>query len=455
MALTTIKTTAIADDAVTADKLANSINSEIAANTAKVSLASDSVTGAKIADDAVGAEHIEVLDAALQFGDSVKSQFGAGNDLEIYHDASNSYLDETGTGSLILRATPSIEFRKAGSTEKMLYAEPDAQVELYYDNVKQINTTSTGVTLGDSKRIDFGDGADLKIFHDGSNSYIDDTGTGSLVVRSSDFLIRSPASAEIMADFHADGAAELYYDNSKKLHTFSGGVKFFGTLEADDSDKIKLGDGADLEIFHDGSDSWIKDVGSGRLWISTNLLQVIDSTTNETMLKCTENGSVELYYDNVKHFETNAGGVKVNDNLYVGFGNGNDLKIYHNGSTGNYIDSINKDLYLRCNVDSDVGGDIVLQAKSGENSAIFRDDEGVELYYDNSKKFETTNTGITVTGSCSGCDFNFSNMNPENSPANEVDGTRGSWTLQEGVDDLFLINRLNGKKYKFNLTEVS
>ena len=38
---------------------------------------------------------------------------------------------------------------------------------------------------------------------------------------------------------------------------------------------------------------------------------------------------------------------------------------------------------------------------------------------------------------------------------NEVDGTEGNWTMQEGADDLFLINRITGKKYKFNLTEVS
>ena len=38
---------------------------------------------------------------------------------------------------------------------------------------------------------------------------------------------------------------------------------------------------------------------------------------------------------------------------------------------------------------------------------------------------------------------------------NEVDGSEGSWTMQEGADDLFLINRITGKKYKFNLTEVS
>ena len=38
---------------------------------------------------------------------------------------------------------------------------------------------------------------------------------------------------------------------------------------------------------------------------------------------------------------------------------------------------------------------------------------------------------------------------------NEVDGSEGSWTMQEGADDLFLINRVTGKKYKFNLTEIS
>ena len=39
--------------------------------------------------------------------------------------------------------------------------------------------------------------------------------------------------------------------------------------------------------------------------------------------------------------------------------------------------------------------------------------------------------------------------------ANEVDGTWGQYTIQEGEEDLFLINRRNGKKYKFNLTEVA
>ena len=39
--------------------------------------------------------------------------------------------------------------------------------------------------------------------------------------------------------------------------------------------------------------------------------------------------------------------------------------------------------------------------------------------------------------------------------SNDVDGTWGDYTIQEGESDLFLINNRNGKKYKFNLTEVS
>ena len=37
---------------------------------------------------------------------------------------------------------------------------------------------------------------------------------------------------------------------------------------------------------------------------------------------------------------------------------------------------------------------------------------------------------------------------------NDVDGTWGDWTLQEGENDIFMINNRNGKKYKINLTEV-
>ena len=46
------------------------------------------------------------------------------------------------------------------------------------------------------------------------------------------------------------------------------------------------------------------------------------------------------------------------------------------------------------------------------------------------------------------------NLNNTKTRDNEVDGTRGSWTIQEGEDDLFILNRLNGKKYRFKLEEM-
>ena len=44
-------------------------------------------------------------------------------------------------------------------------------------------------------------------------------------------------------------------------------------------------------------------------------------------------------------------------------------------------------------------------------------------------------------------------LSNEGTEGNEVDGTTGSWTIQEGEDDLYLLNRKNGKKYKFKLEE--
>ena len=46
-------------------------------------------------------------------------------------------------------------------------------------------------------------------------------------------------------------------------------------------------------------------------------------------------------------------------------------------------------------------------------------------------------------------------LSNENTGGNEVDGTEGSWSIQEGEDDLYLLNRKNGKKYKFKLEEIT
>ena len=94
----------------------------------------------------------------------------------------------------------------------------------------------------------------------------------------------------------------------------------------------------------------------------------------------------------------------IQDNDRIKLGNESDLQIYHNNSNA-YITNDTGNLYIINNADDDDDGDVVIQAKSGENSAIFKDDEGVLLYYNGSKKFATTNDGLIITGIATATSF--------------------------------------------------
>ena len=85
------------------------------------------------------------------------------------------------------------------------------------------------------------------------------------------------------------------------------------------------------------------------------------------------------------------------DNEKIKIGTGGDLQLSHSG-VNSVIDNNTGGLYIRNNVAADVGGDIFIQAKSGETSATFTHDGAVTLMHDNSTRFATTATGISVTG---------------------------------------------------------
>ena len=104
--------------------------------------------------------------------------------------------------------------------------------ELDNVNVSGVSTFQGNVNLGDDDRLRFGDSQDLQIYHDGSTSYIRDTGTGSLVVTTngSQIRLRNGVEGEDMANFIRNGAVELYYDNSKKFETTGYGASVFGSL---------------------------------------------------------------------------------------------------------------------------------------------------------------------------------------------------------------------------------
>ena len=92
---------------------------------------------------------------------------------------------------------------------------------------------------------------------------------------------------------------------------------------------------------------------------------------------------------------SNGNDIDFADNDKATFGTGEDLIIYHNGTAG-YIDSTGNDtLFIR---NGTTGGNIKIQGNSGEESIIVNHDGSVELYYDDSKKFETNGSGADVTG---------------------------------------------------------
>ena len=87
--------------------------------------------------------------------------------------------------------------------------------------------------FADNAKAKFGSSGDLEVYHDGLNSHIKDAGTGNLKLQANAAVqMFKTGTAEFMATFNADGAVELYYDNSKKLETVSGGISVTGEVAA-------------------------------------------------------------------------------------------------------------------------------------------------------------------------------------------------------------------------------
>ena len=82
-------------------------------------------------------------------------------------------------------------------------------------------------------------------------------------------------------------------------------------LEFADNAKATFGTGGDLEIFHDGSTSRIKDVGTGDITFQASHFDFLNAAGDEYALRLFNDGGVDLYFNNVKKFETESGGVSL------------------------------------------------------------------------------------------------------------------------------------------------
>jgi len=91
---------------------------------------------------------------------------------------------------------------------------------------------NSDVRFGDNDHLYLGDGDDLDLYHDGLNSYIDDRGTGGLILRGNGFVRIDKFTGETMINAAADGAVNLYFNNSSKLNTTNTGIAVTGNISA-------------------------------------------------------------------------------------------------------------------------------------------------------------------------------------------------------------------------------
>jgi len=161
----------------------------------------------------------------------------------------------------------------------------------------------TYTTRNDGGVITFGNSLDLRIWRDPivNDSYIRNY--------SDDLIIESVANDKDIVFKSDDGSG-----GTTDYFVVDGGLVaniFYKRIKLIDNVQLQVGSNPDLLIYHDGSHSYIEDLGTGQLRLKSNSQIQFLSDTNDYHAKMIKDGAVELYHDNSKKFETTSTGVKI------------------------------------------------------------------------------------------------------------------------------------------------
>ena len=335
----------------------------------------------------------------ITFADSVNAEFGNDGDLKIFHNGGHSIVRETGTGDLYLQSDNNVILSTDSSTKKMVKGIANGATELYHNDVLKLNTSTSGVTIVDEVHTE---GATphltLKRTDNANVPTVRFKGSGGTVGASIEFDGTSGTANEL---------AFQTYDGSSLAERFRvtyTGAKVSGDLDLEDDNKIKLGTGDDLQIWHNASNSIIQNA-TGQLQLRGNTIRLLNAATTKDLAFFNDGGSVDLYHDNSKKFETTttgatvtgtlvADGVTLGDNEQITLGASSDLVLLHNGTNSVVKDAGTGSLSLQSN-----GTEVnVWDGANGQYMAEFNTGGTVNLYHNGTEKFKTTSGGVTVTG---------------------------------------------------------
>jgi len=344
--------------------------------------------------------------------DNSKISLGTSHDLQILHNGTDSYiinatndLHIVSTGDDVLIKAADDFLVQTQTNQNAIFAGGNGSVDLYHNNAKKFETTATGalvtgfigVTVGvdvtggnidlvDNSKIRIGTSQDLRIYHDASNSFIENY-TG-------DLKIINYADDKDIIFFGDDGGGNTI--TALTLDMSDAGTAIFNhDVSVKDSGQLRAGNGGDVYLLHDATNSYLQNE-TGDLYIQNGangkdiILRSDDGSGGQTAYLTLDGSATKVSI----HKEVDFGShINLIDNANLNFGAGNDLAIYHDGSNS-YIAETGTGLL---NIFSN-GSGISLLKSTGENMGLFKTDGAVELYHDNAKKFETTATGIAVTG---------------------------------------------------------
>jgi hypothetical protein len=272
--------------------------------------------------------------------------FGDSYDLSIYHSGSSSNIRENGDGNLSIWGDNIVFYNSAGNEVKAAFVT-DGAVDLYYDNLKKFATTAEGIDVTGRTETDLLNVSGVSTFASAVdiNSDLDVDGRTELDTTNISETLNVVGvstfgnSVDINADLDVDGQLDVDHLYVSGVSTFYDSVRFQNEIKGYDNDKIILGNSDDLEIYHSGSSSNIRENGFGNLNIWGDDIVFYNSSGNNFKARFDTDGAVSLYYDNVKRFETNGIGVTITGEADV---NG-DLNVSGVSTFGNSVD-INADL---------------------------------------------------------------------------------------------------------------
>jgi len=274
-----------------------------------------------------------VANKEIQFLDSVFARFGTGNDMAIYSDGTDSYFQQS-SGNMY--------FYQAADDKDIVFQSDNGSggVETYF-----YLDGSVGMTVfPDAKKLAFGSSFDLKIEHDGSNSYLSHEGTGNLIIRN------TTDDADII--FQSDdgsGGLETYFYLDGSL---SSGNPF--TVFPDNA-RLALGSSTDMYMYHNGTDTTINN-DTGDLYIKNS------ADDKDIIFQCDDgSGSTETYFKLDGSVSSGNPWTVFPDQSRLGFGAGLDLRFYHDG-TNSYVENKGGNLYIRNDADDK---DIIFQSDDG------------------------------------------------------------------------------------------